>query len=165
MSSSNGTTEIHAIPQPVREPPRLRMAERGHRNSLDGGWWPHSRDLAAELGGLVAGMAPESGRIVRALFSPPDWDTAPRRIPMGAGYLKVGSFPDDDTHLMLLTTSDRRVLRMLVVPPGFTKAQADEALLAASTPGNSHSAAELLAEVLEHPDVDAMDLWTDDGGS
>lgn len=165
MASSNGTTEVPAHPEPLREPSRVRMAEHDARNRLDGAWWPRSRDLAAELSGLVAGMAPGSGRIVRALFSPPDWDPAPRRVPVGAGYLKVGSFPDDDTHLVLLTTSDRRVLRVLVVPPGFTHAQGEEALLAASTRPNSHSAAEVLAEVLAHPDVDAMDLWSDDGGS
>jgi hypothetical protein len=57
------------------------------------------------------------------------------------------------------------VLHILVVPPEFTTGQGEEALLAAATSGNAHSAADLLAEVVDSPDVDPRDHWTDDGGS
>jgi hypothetical protein len=127
------------------------MAERPGRGHLDGGWWPHSRDLAVELADLVDHFPPRSGRIVRALVSPPDWDLAPRRIPVTGGYVKVGSFPRDDTHLIHLTTSGRTVLRVLVVPPGFTRYQGDAALLASATAGNARSATDLLHEVADHP--------------
>jgi hypothetical protein len=141
------------------------MAERADRNHVDGGWWPQSRDLAVELADLVDHFPPRFGRIVRALVSPPDWDPAPRRIPVAGGYVKVGSFPRDDSHLVHLTTSDRIVLYVLVVPPRFTHAQGDGALQASATAGNAHSAAEILHEVAEHPDVDPIDQWSDDGGS
>jgi hypothetical protein len=141
------------------------MAEHAGRSHLDGGWWPHSRDLAIELADLVDNFPARLGRIVRALHSPPDWDRAPRRVPVAGGYVDVGSLPGDDGHLMHLTTSARIVLRVLVVPPGFTEDQGVEALLAAATPGNDHSAADLLEEVTDSPDVDPMDHWTDDGGS
>jgi hypothetical protein len=141
------------------------MAEHPGRNYLDGGWWPQSRDLPVELADLVDHFPVELGRIVRALVSPPDWEPAPRRIPVSGGFVKAGSFPRDDTHLINLTTSDRRVLHVLVVPPGYTRDQGDEALLAAATRGNAHSATDLLEEVTDHPDVDPMDHWNDDGGS
>ncbi|WP_157514976.1 DUF5994 family protein [Nocardioides sp. J54] len=162
MTTSNSTNPTNPA---GRAPARLRMAPVAGQNRLDGGWWPRSRDLATELADLLVQMPAESGHIIRALFSPPDWDPAPRRIPIGAGYLKVGSFPRDDTHLMLLTTSNRTILRMLVVPPEFTKDQGEEALLAASTTGNAHTASELLDEVLAHPATDARDVWSDDGGT
>ncbi len=76
-----------------------------------------------ELADLVDHFPVECGRVVRALFSPPDWDPAPRRIPVEGGYIKVGSFPRDDTHLIELKTSDRTVLHVLVVPPTFTDAR------------------------------------------
>jgi len=117
-----------------------------------------------ELADLVDHFPPERGRIVRATFSPPDWDPAPRRIPVAGGYVKVGSFPRDDTHLVLLKTADHAVLRVLVVPPGMSADQGDEALLAAATPGYAHTAACLLHTVYEHPDVDPQDFWRDDGG-
>ncbi|WP_183095076.1 DUF5994 family protein [Nocardioides stalactiti] len=155
------------LPSPLadRVPLRLRMGRTMGADRLDGGWWPQSRDLAVELADLVDNLPPEFGRIVRALFSPPDWDPAPRRIPVRRGYVKVGSFPADDTHLIELKTSDRTVLHVLVVPPGFTPAQGEEALLAAATAGNTHAAGDLLDVASEHPDVDPDDHWQDDGGS
>ena len=131
---------------------------------LDGGWWPQSRDLAVELADLVNHFPSECGHIVRALFSPPDWDPAPRQVPVAGRYVKVGSFPRDDTHLIDLKTSDRTVLHVLVVPPSFSDDQGAEALLAAATPGNSHTAGDLLSVVAEHRDIDPADHWEDDGG-
>ena len=165
MSTSNVPTLPAESHLPTRGPLRLRLAEHPGRDRLDGGWWPRSRDLAGELADLVDQFPAQSGRIVRALFSPPDWDPAPRRIPVRGRYVKVGSFPRDDSHLIQLRTSDRTVLHVLVVPPGFSDGQGAEAMLAAATSGNAHSATELLQEVTELPDVDPVDLWSDDGGS
>ena len=163
MSTSN--IIVPEIARSGRAPLRLRMAEHPGSGHLDGGWWPYSRDLAVELADLADHFPPRSGRIVRALVSPPDWDSAPRRIPVAPGYMKVGSFSRDDTHLILLTTTNRTVLRLLVVPPGFTRDQGEEALLASATPGNTHSATDVLEEVTDHPATDPRDHWTDDGGS
>ena len=159
------TTSSNPIPPTRRLPLRLRIAAHTGRGQLDGGWWPQSRDLAVELADLVDHFPPEQSRIVRTVFSPPDWDPAPRRIPVARGYVKVGSFPHDDTHLVLLKTADHAVLRVLVVPPGMSPDQGDEALLAAATPGYAHTAACLLDTVSEHPDVDPEDHWSDDGGA
>lgn len=143
----------------TRLPLRLRMVEHVGRDRLDGGWWPQSRDLAVELADLVEHLPQQYGRVVRAVYSPPDWDGAPRRVPVPGGYVKVGSFPRDDTHVIHLKTYDHNVLQVLVVPPQFTDDQGDEALLAAASPGNSHSAGEVLDHVTEHPDVDPADHW------
>ncbi len=147
---------------PVSDPvaPRLRLGERGAGDCLDGGWWPHSRDLAIELADLAASFPPELGRIVRALYSPPDWDLAPQRIPVPDGYVKAGSFPGDDTHLMRLTMADGTVLRILVVPPALTDYQGAEALLAAASRGNSSTPAALLDTVTEFPEPDPDDHWS-----
>ena len=154
------------VPIPLRRIRlRLSMGKAPAPGGLQGGWWPQSRDLAVELADLVDHFPPEWGRIVRATFSPPDWDPAPRRIPTARGDVKVGSFPRDDTHLVLLKTTDHAVLRVLVVPPGMSPDQGDEALLAAATPGYAHTAACLLDTVSEHPDVDPEDHWSDDGGA
>ena len=160
MTTSNGPILTH-----TRVPLRLRMAEHPGHDHLDGGWWPQSRDLAIELADLVDHFPAALGQIVRAVYSPPDWDPAPRRIATAHGYVKVGSFPRDDTHLVLLKTSDRNVLRILVVPPEMSADQGSEALLAAATRGNSEPPESLLATVTEYPDVDPFDHWSDDGGS
>lgn len=159
------TSPVHPAPGAAhddREPLRLRLVDEPGRDALDGGWWPQSRDLAVELADLVDHFPAGYDRIMRALYSPPDWDGHLRRVPIARGQLKVGSFPRDDTHLMLLTTNsgDRRVLRLLVVPPELSAAQGEEAMLAAASRGNAHTAAELLATVTEHPEVDPRDHWS-----
>ena len=79
--------------------------------------------------------------------------------------MKVGCFPRDDTHLIDLTMSDRTVLRILVVPPGLSPDQGEEALLAAATAGNDHPAHSLLDAATESDDVDPTDQWSDEGGA
>ena len=139
--------------------PRLRLAEDPGQGSLDGGWWPRSRDLLVELAELVEQLPPELGRVVRVAFSPPDWDTAPDRIPVPEGYVEAVALPDEDTHLVDLRMADQQELRLLVVPPELTDGQGAEAMLAAATSGYTHTAAELLETVSEHPDVDPRDQW------
>jgi hypothetical protein len=60
-----------------------------------------------------------------------------RRAPV-----EVGSLAGDETHLIVLSTADRTLLRLLVAPPGLTREQADEALLASASGGSAHSATE-----------------------
>ncbi len=162
MATSNGPILLPDT-APAREPLRLRMAEHPGRNHLDGGWWPHSRDLATEFAALVDQFPVELGRIVRAVYSPPDWDGAVRRVQTATGHVKLGSFPRDDTHLVDLRMSDRSVLRVLVIPPSFSDGQGSEALLAAATAGNRHAAEELLEMVTDSPDVDPRRFWHQDG--
>jgi hypothetical protein len=89
---------------------------------LDGAWWPQSRDLQVEAADLVDNFPQASQRIQRLLFSRPDWDDAVvdgrgiRRIHARRGPVKTGSFPSDDTHLMILAMGAGHRLRLLVVP-------------------------------------------------
>jgi len=165
MSTSNGPAPLTENPAASRGRLRLCMAEHPGRNRLDGGWWPQSRDLTVELADLVDHFPPQFGRIVRAEYSPTDWEHAAHRIPVTGGYVNAGSSSRDDSHLMHLETSARTVLRVLVVPPSFTDDQGAEALLAAATAGNTHSARDLLDTVTEYPDIDPINYWSDDGGS
>lgn len=158
-------TPQHLPPAPpqteagTRVPLRLALSDRPGLDALDGGWWPQSRDLATELADLVDHFPSAAGRVVRALFSAPDWDAAPRKVPIRGGNLKVGWFPQDDTHVIVLRTSDHTVLRLLVVPPGVSDADGEEALLAASSAGNTHDAGELLRAVTDSLPVDPAGFW------
>jgi hypothetical protein len=143
-------------------PLRLRMAPDPGAGVMDGGWWPRSRELVSELGELVDHLPVEHGRVVRASFSPPDWDTSSRGIPTATGAIKAGSSAQDNAHLIVLTLADRRTLQLLVVPPALSQEQGEEALLAAATPGYAHSARCLLTTVTNSPDHDEADHWIDD---
>src|SRR5687768_7565343 len=149
--------------EPARGALRLHMTREPGRDTLDGGWWPHSRDLVVELTDLVEHFPERFGRITRVLVSPQDWDLRAGSVAVSGRYVKVSAAArDDDAHLALLSTSHRTLLRVLVIPPGFTTDQGEEALLAAATHANSHSAQELLDTVTEHPDVDPRDHWPED---
>lgn len=84
-------------------------------------WWPQSRDPQVEAADLVDHLPDRIGRVERLLFSRPDWDAvsgAPsmRRIHAARGAVKVGYFPSDDTHVMIVKMHSGQRLRLLVVP-------------------------------------------------
>jgi hypothetical protein len=89
---------------------------------VDGVWWPQSRHLQTEAADLVDNLPRSVGHVNRLLFSRPDWDDAlvggrgARRVQTGRGPVKVGSFPSDDTQLMILTMATGQRLRLDVVP-------------------------------------------------
>jgi hypothetical protein len=122
---------------PVAAPLRLALHETA--DQLDGAWWPRSRVLATEAAQLVDQFPASVGRINRLLFSRPDWDDGAtdghglRRIQAGRGPVKVGSFPRDDTHLMVLSMANGRRIRLLVVPSDTDQAEGERRMRAVAT--------------------------------
>lgn len=163
MPTSNDPSRSPGTRAPAPGRLRLRLAGGPGRRLLDGGWWPWSRDLGAELTDLVTQFPAESGRIVSVVVSRPDWDSAPQHPVVGGGRVRVDWFPPGPMHLVHLALAAQTDLHLLVIPPGLTPAQGEEALLAAATTGNTHSSADLLDEVTEQPDVDQRGYWTDYG--
>jgi hypothetical protein len=144
-----------------RVPLRISMVggEDERRSRVAGAWWPQSRDLMLEMADLIQHFPPGYGRVVRAIYSTGDWDTAPRKITAGPRTVVLGPGDRDGVHLITVLTYDRERLDLVVVPPRFTAGQGAEAMLAAATPGNTHSAAELLAEVTDQPETTPGDEW------
>ena len=128
-------------------PLRLRLSPTP-RGRLAGAWWPRSRDADVELASLVDDFPPDVGRISRMLYSPPDWASKPHRVKVGRGWVKAGSFPRDDTHLLLLTLTSGQRLSLLVIPPETPAAEAEHLLAAASSPDNHSTGTQLLADAV-----------------
>ena len=135
-TSPDASTASDAVP--TRVPLRLELRPAPVAGHVDGGWWPQSRDLRVESADLVDHFPPETGRINRLLFSRPDWDDGVvdgrglRRIQAARGPVKVGSFPGDDTHQMILAMASGRQLRLLVVPSNTDESEAHRLLNASS---------------------------------
>lgn len=121
------------------------MAPVPSAGALDGAWWPHSKDLELELADLVDHFPTDVGQVSRAVFSRPDWLTSPHKITIARGSLKTGSFPRDDTHVVLLRLSTGKQLTLLVVPPDTPASAARDLMALASAPANSRSGSDLLA--------------------
>lgn len=149
---------------PPRRPLRLQLSGAPGQTALDGGWWPQSRDIDIELADLVDQYPTVNGRVARALYSRPDWDRQPLSIRVTRGRLKTGSFPRDNTHMIVLSMSTGNQFKLLVVPPDHPTGQ--RAMALSADPSNRWTATEVLARcALGEEQSESKDHWTDDGGS
>ncbi|GAA1909581.1 hypothetical protein GCM10009737_08600 [Nocardioides lentus] len=149
-TSSSSTGADTAPGSSARGPLRLALRAPARGTPLDGAWHPRSRDLAVEVADLVDHFPVSAGRVGRLLFSRPDWDSEPgerslRRITAARGAVKVGSFPRDDTHLMIVKLSPDHALRLLVVPSELDEDTARRIMDRAVADDNTLGADELLA--------------------
>jgi hypothetical protein len=162
MTSQSSAVSNDPGSSTLRHPLRLQLSESPGRAALDGGWWPQSRDIDIELADLVDRFPPFFGRVHRALYSRPDWETQPRNVRVARGMLKTGSFPRDDTHLMILSMSTHTRLHLLVVPPAEPLGR--QAMTISADPWNRLSAAEILASIaFEAHAAEGDGIWTDEG--
>ncbi len=125
-----------------RVPLRIRLSRGDVLGPLDGAWWPQSRDLQTEGADLVDAFPEAVGRVERLLFSRPDWDVVPgtpamHRIHARRGVVEVGSFPSDDTHVMVVTLWSGQRLRLLVVPSDTAPEAAQRAMGQAADESNT----------------------------
>jgi hypothetical protein len=95
----------------------------------------HNRTLADQLDDLFSAWPPRAGRIVRVLYSPPDWDDRPRSVAIAGRRVKTGSFPRDDTHQLQLTLGHGVRRAITVIPPETTTQAAHDILTAVAADG------------------------------
>jgi hypothetical protein len=138
------------------------------RRVLDGGWWPRSRDPAAELPRLIADLNAHFGQraiITRVALNLTAWDHTPHRVGVGDRIVPVGWFQaldadtiaDADTVALTTTRGDR--ITLLVVPPETTALSAATALAMAALGDNSaHPLAILAASGITTPDTVAASV-------
>ena len=141
MSSS---AELVAVPLRLQT---LQHDLYGPQPTLDGAWWPRSRNLAEELPALIVELRERGTRVSRVLYNPATWDSPPaRKLATDGRVIRVGWFRSMDPHVLTVTTSggaDR--LDLLIVPPDTPDDAADRAM-AAVVLGNRRSASAVLAQ-------------------
>jgi hypothetical protein len=131
----------------IRVPLRLQLLDSPSAGHIGGVWWPQSRDLQVEAADLVDHFPDQVGHIDRLLFSRPDWDDPGaggrgRRIRAGRGPVKVGSFPSDDTQLMILLLASGRRVSLKVIASATDPVEADRQFQALSEGDTSGAAVE-----------------------
>jgi hypothetical protein len=131
---------------------RFALRATFDKNKPYGAWWPYNRTLADQLDDLFSAWPPQAGRIVRVLYSPPDWDDRPRSVAVAGRRVKTGSFPRDDTRQLQLTLSDG-VRRAITVIPPQTPARAAHDILTA-----------IAADGRVDPFRTEQAVWDDEGG-
>jgi hypothetical protein len=144
------SSTLTAAPPATRPPgpPGLRLRldpTMAGTGAVDGGWWPRSRDLDAELPGLVAGLGSSLGPITRVALNLDAWDTAPRRVAVEGRRVRVGWFRHMDAHTIGVTRAAQDRVVLLVVPPEATSAAAGIAMAMAADAADSAGPADILA--------------------
>lgn len=181
------------IPLPVplqlrraRDPLRLVLLDTPNQGPIDGAWWPRSRNLAVEIADLIDHFPAYSGRVGRILFSRSDWDRTldghgvpggwPQFVNTSRGRIRVGSIPEDDTHLIRLVMSRHSLQRItiMVVPSDIGSTQGSRLMAQATDPDNRRTAALLVMQAMHNEPRpssrasrgrDDLGAWDDDGGS
>jgi len=110
---------------------RLKADTTTPTGEVDGGWWPRSADLAAELPDLFSALVPQIGPVERVSYHLGDWNPAPRKIRFDGAVVRLGGY-----HWQRAATLDvltgRRTLTLRVVPPDTAPDAAQDALTAAA---------------------------------
>jgi hypothetical protein len=121
-----------------RASPRLTLKPAAPPGgSVDGAWWPRSRDLVTELPPLVEALRERLIAAERVTYHLGSWNDAPRRLPAEGYMVRLGGFrsqhPDTVT---VIGTGGQRRLTLLVVPPQTDDTTAQQAMISAAQPDN-----------------------------
>jgi hypothetical protein len=145
--TSNARAHTQALPaRPT--PLRLRLKpEAPATGYVDGGWWPSSRDLTAELAALAEVLAVRLGRIERVAYGLSTWDSAPRKVDVDGSRIRLEGFTYQDQNVIHVTGSGRGRISLLVVPPGTTDTAGHDALVTAGHRDNADRPEEIFAAV------------------
>ncbi|MEV4315490.1 DUF5994 family protein [Actinocrispum sp. NPDC049592] len=141
---------------------------------VDGGWWPRSRDLTAELPALAKVLAVRLGSVWRVVYALSSWETAPRRIRFDGHPVRLEGFRSQDKDIVSVVSLDRRRIRLLVIPTDAAKTAAHDAMMTAAGRDNADSPTTILVAAGIRPSTllptpreatdDARDRWEADGG-
>jgi Family of unknown function (DUF5994) len=135
-------TSTHDITAtPAGTPDQAALAEA--RLSLDpatsrgpgihGGWWPRSRDAAAELPALLTELSAQAARASRIALQVDAFSNIPHQLTIGGRKVHVAWFRHMNPHTAILTMAGRDDLILLIVPPQASPEAAAEALRRAAS--------------------------------
>ncbi|HEY7594473.1 MAG TPA: DUF5994 family protein [Actinophytocola sp.] len=142
--------------------------------SVDGAWWPRTRDLGAELPALLAALANRLGPVERVSYNLTAWDAAPRRLDIGGRQVRLGGFHAQHPHTVDVIGPSGSRLTLLVLPSATDPVAAHQTLMTASRRDNVDGVDRLLASAAttetrriigELPGDSAVERWEVDGGA
>jgi hypothetical protein len=147
---------------------RLRLKPRGPATGfVDGGWWPRSRDLEAELPALLAVLAVRLGPVESVSYNLDAWNPAPRKITLDGRLVRLAGYRSQHPATVDVISAGHRVT-LLVVPPEDAPEAAHGVLMAAGHRGNADPVDALLlagsADDAADADEVAQQWWDLDGG-
>lgn len=151
MSDPDSPRVTRLLPDAVHQAVRpgtavVRLATTHDRQGvLDGAWWPRSRDIAAELPGLITALTEYLGPITRVGLDAGAWEALPTRMTVDGRVVHIDSSAiGDDT--VLITRGGQDLFSLLVVPPHATPEAAHAAMAEAARAGSVRQADQILID-------------------
>jgi hypothetical protein len=125
--------------------PRLQLKPESTAATgfVDGGWWPRSRDLGAELPDLLAALKARIGPFERVSYHLGDWDDTERAITAGGNVVRLSGFRSQTAGTIDVLASRLR-MTLLVVPADAASETAHDVLATAGRRDNADDVASLL---------------------
>ena len=143
------TTDSPAVPAEAR---LCMRPDLPGSSLLDGGWWPRSTDLAAELPGMIPALDERHGRITRIMLGTADWNASrPRWLsigsPAGRRVVKLGWFDTMPGGLLTAISTSGERTDLVTIPPSTSEQAAFAAMRQAAQVGNRAHAPAILAAI------------------
>ncbi|BBX45204.1 DUF5994 family protein [Mycobacterium cookii] len=133
--------------------PRLRLKPKAPQSGyVDGAWWPHSDDLAAELPDLLAVLSVRLGPISRVVYRFDEWSATPRKLSIGERVVRLDGYSIQPAHTVEVLGLNRHSLVLLVVSPHADPEQAHAVMMTAAGPSNALTVDSLLTTSAEESD-------------
>jgi len=172
LPTRTSTPSAQPRPRTPASPRLVWKPKGGPAGHVDGGWWPWSRDLAAELPGLIGVLTARLGYVTSLAYPVSEWDNAPRRVEVAGHVVQLDGLFGRHGHVLSVTGPEPDHSTLLVVPPQAADAAGHRALMTASRRGNTDRPADILAAsgalvapAVPRPSHDtAEDDWETEGG-
>ncbi|OEU87424.1 hypothetical protein DB35_22395 [Streptomyces abyssalis] len=122
----------------------LRLKSEPSGDGLfDGAWWPHSRDIHAELPGLVTVLSEHLGPIDRIGLDADAWDGLGEPLFVDGRLIQIDWFPvGDDT--VIITRGGLDNFSLLAISPEAGVDEAHAAMTMATHIGNTETGQQIL---------------------
>jgi hypothetical protein len=133
MTLTHADTTNARHPIPPEHTPRLRLKPKAPSTGyVDGAWWPHSADLAAELPDLLAVLSVRLGVIGRVMYNLGEWAKVPSRLATGGRTVRLDGYHRQPVNTIEVVGLDNARIALLVVAPQTDPDQAHATLMAAA---------------------------------
>jgi Family of unknown function (DUF5994) len=155
MTLQKSNTNVARRQTPPERTPRLRLKPKAPVSGyVDGAWWPHSDDLAAELPDLLAVLSVRLGPIDRVVYSLNEWAKAPKKLATDGRTVRLDGYRLQPVNTVEVLGLNCKKIVLLVVSPQADPDQAHAIMMTAAGPNNALTVNSILtinAEELEDP--------------
>lgn len=111
---------------------------------LNGGWWPRSADPEVEFPGLVSMLGGWVGPVGRVTYNLDEWGSIARYFAVDSRNIRFDGFHSMDAHTVVVIGTDRRQVRLLVVPPDTPGGRARAVLRSVAGSGEGDTVEDIL---------------------